>query len=52
MVYVDLNPVRAGKASDIENSDFTSIQRRCKNSNEHELVLDKFLSWKNSLLKK
>jgi len=30
MVYVDLNPVRANKADGIEDSDFTSIQRRYK----------------------
>lgn len=28
MVYVDLNPVRAGIASDLKSSDFTSIQER------------------------
>jgi REP element-mobilizing transposase RayT len=30
MVYVDLNPVRAGIAADLESSDFTSIQDRIK----------------------
>ena len=30
MVYVDLNPVRAGKAKGLEDSDFTSIQERLK----------------------
>jgi len=28
MAYVDLNPVRAGMADDLEGSDFTSIQQR------------------------
>lgn len=30
MAYVDLNPVRAGIASSLEDSDFTSIQERIK----------------------
>jgi len=30
MMYVDLNPVRAGMCDDIESSDFTSIQERIK----------------------
>lgn len=38
LVYVDLNPIRAGIATDIEGSDHTSIQRRCRNSsNEGQL---------------
>ena len=36
MVYVDLNPVRAKIAEDIQDSDFTSIQHRCQNQNEQE----------------
>ena len=28
MAYVDLNPVRAGMANDLETSNFTSIQKR------------------------
>jgi putative transposase len=38
MVYVDLNPIRAGIADDIADSDFTSIHRRCNTQNEQELV--------------
>jgi len=38
MVYVDLNPVRAMLADDIEDSDFTSIQRRCRNQDYEEAV--------------
>ncbi len=30
MMYVDLNPIRAGMAKTIEDSDFTSIQRRLR----------------------
>ena len=30
MVYVDLNPVRAGMAEDLEGSDFTSVQERLR----------------------
>lgn len=30
MTYVDLNPIRAGLADDLEGSDFTTIQRRLR----------------------
>ena len=30
MIYVDLNPVRAGMCDDLESSDYTSIQARIK----------------------
>ncbi|MEX2367315.1 MAG: transposase [Pseudohongiellaceae bacterium] len=30
MVYVDLNPIRAGVANDLDESDFTSIQERIR----------------------
>jgi hypothetical protein len=32
MVYVDLNPVRAGIAADLRMSHYTSVQRRWRNS--------------------
>jgi len=38
MVYVDLNPVRANLADDIEDCDFTSIQRRCQTQDEQEII--------------
>lgn len=37
MVYVDLNPVRAGLASTPEESDFTGVQMRIRNSTSHWL---------------
>jgi len=36
MMYVDLNPVRAGMCEDIQSSDFTSIQARIKQYKSHE----------------
>ena len=36
MMYVDLNPVRAGMCDDIESSDFTSIQARIKQYKIHK----------------
>jgi hypothetical protein len=38
MAYVDLNPIRAGVADDLEGSDFTSIQRRLR---VHRSVADR-----------
>jgi REP element-mobilizing transposase RayT len=38
MVYVDLNPVRAGIADDLEDSECTSVKRRCNKQSEQELV--------------
>jgi len=39
MVYVDLNPVRAGIARDLDDSDYTSIKQRLKSaSTEQELT--------------
>ncbi len=36
MMYVDLNPVRAGMCNDIESSDYTSIQARIKQYKSHK----------------
>ncbi len=35
MMYVDLNPVRAGMCDDLEHSDYTSIQARIKQYQQH-----------------
>jgi REP element-mobilizing transposase RayT len=38
MVYVDLNPVRAGIADDVEDSDYTSVQHRLAHNKEEEEI--------------
>jgi len=38
MMYVDLNPVRAGTCDDLEHSDFTSIQARIEQYNKHSAI--------------
>jgi len=38
MMYVDLNPVRAGVCEDLEHSDFTSIQARIKQYQRHHAL--------------
>lgn len=41
MAYVDLNPVRAGLANSLEESDFTSIQERlysCQKNNREQVI--------------
>ena len=34
MAYVDLNPIRAGLADDLQGSDFTTVQRRLRSLEE------------------
>jgi REP element-mobilizing transposase RayT len=38
MVYVDLNPIRAGIAYDLEDSDFTSVQHRLAHDRDTEEI--------------
>jgi hypothetical protein len=38
MVYVDLNPVRAGIAEDLKDSDYTSIQQRLAHDSNHQEI--------------
>jgi len=38
MVYVDLNPVRAGVSKDVTDSDFTSIKHRVRHQQETEII--------------
>jgi REP element-mobilizing transposase RayT len=38
MVYVDLNPVRAGIADDLEDSDYTSVQHRLAHDRDEDEV--------------
>jgi len=39
MAYVDLNPIRAGMSSSLEESDYTSIQKRIKQFKSHQRYL-------------
>ena len=43
MVYVDLNPIRAAMAPDLETSDYTSIQQRLRETAERLGDVDKLL---------
>ena len=43
MVYVDLNPIRAAMAPDLESSDYTSIQQRLRETAERLGDVDKLL---------
>lgn len=40
MSYVDLNPVRAGMAETLDESDHTSLQRRIRPGSEHETATE------------
>ncbi|MEZ5443034.1 MAG: hypothetical protein R3F15_16300 [Lysobacterales bacterium] len=43
MVYVDLNPIREAMATDLESSDYTSIQQRLRETAERLGDVDKLL---------
>ena len=43
MVYVELNPIRAAMATDLESSDYTSIQQRLRDTAERLGDADKLL---------
>ena len=41
MVYVDLNPIRAGISESLDDSEFTSIEQRIKSSDKWDMLSDK-----------
>ena len=43
MTYIDLNPVRAGMAADLESSDYTSIQQRIRETAAKPGKIDKLI---------
>ncbi|MEZ5440245.1 MAG: transposase [Lysobacterales bacterium] len=43
MAYIDLNPVRAGMAEDLESSDYTSIQQRIRETARRLDDIDKLI---------